>query len=128
MGTDVQDVLKVSVVFAEIDLLESDKALASFSGSVESEVLPDGIIIGNISGARAERGRVLRLPRHGPGFESGGLRCRVFVFGPPSAGSEAVGSVAPRVAPIRSRRRLQRICPGCDVPVCGDRARCAGNG
>ena len=69
MGTDVQDVLKVSVVFAEIDLLEGDKALASFSGSVESEVLPDGIIIGN--------GRVLRLPRDRILVASSSLRSRV---------------------------------------------------
>lgn len=63
MGTEVQDVLKVSVVFVDTDLLEGDPALASFSDSVRSEVLADGIIIGNVSGARADRGRVLRVPK-----------------------------------------------------------------
>lgn len=77
MGTDVQDVLKASVVFAETDLLEGDKALASFSGSVESEVVPDGIIIGTVSGARAERGRVLRLSRDRILVASSSLRSSV---------------------------------------------------
>ena len=63
MGANVQDVLKVSVVFVDTDFLEGDQALASFSDSVKSEVLSDGIIIGNVSDARTDRGRVLSVPK-----------------------------------------------------------------
>lgn len=77
MSTDVQDVLKVSVVFADTALLDGDQALASFSGSVESEVLPDGIVIGAVSSARADRGRVLRLPRDRILVTSSSLRSSV---------------------------------------------------
>ena len=77
MAIDIQDVLKVNVVFVGIGLLDEPASLEGFRVSVGSEVVPEGVIFEPHPGGAPMQGQILRLAKDRISLESSPFRTLV---------------------------------------------------
>ena len=77
MPVDLQDVLKVNVVFVGIGLLDEPANLERFRDSVGSEVVPEGVMFEPHPGGAPMQGQILRLAKDRIFLESSPLRTLV---------------------------------------------------
>ena len=77
MAIDIQDVLKVNVVFVGIGLLDEPASLEGFRVSVGSEVVPEGVIYEPHPGGAPMQGQILRLAKDRISLESSPFRTLV---------------------------------------------------
>ena len=61
MSAEIRDVLTINVVLAGIDLLNTQELLESFSRSIDSEVISEGLAL--VAGTPSGRGRLLTLKK-----------------------------------------------------------------
>jgi hypothetical protein len=77
MAVEVQDILSIDAVFADLELLQNDEEVAACSAALGSEIITEvGLVLGASRGAPAQ-GRRLQIPRDRMRMEASAHRTRV---------------------------------------------------
>ena len=93
MAIDIQDILKVNVIFVGIGLLDEPASLEGFRNSVGSEVVPEGVIFEPHPGGAPMQGQILRLAKDRIFLESSPFRTLVNRDYPTQDGLERLAEI-----------------------------------
>lgn len=110
MTVNVQEVLVVDVVLAELQLLRNEKEIFACSEAMEAEIVTDGIVLATQPRAAAPvQGQVLRFRRDRMTVETSAARTRIAREYP--AGIEDVGLVSRLIAQAIEATDLEGNAP-----------------